>query len=107
MPNPAEPKVLIGGGYVQFTDVNGHWLVHPDNGMWSLTGPPEAPTVNPSVCHTWNDPEDRPQRDHYFIRDGRVEYCGDCTHGYAGKTVDLLPVSQWHDVERRGHAEPG
>lgn len=30
------------------------------------------------VCHSW-------------VRDGQIQYLGDCTHGHAGKTV-ALPV---------------
>lgn len=26
---------------------------------------------------------------HSFVRDGQIQYLGDCTHEYAGKTVDL------------------
>lgn len=56
----------------------------------SFDGNLEAPTFTPSiffplgmlapgvVCHG-------------FIRAGQIEYCGDCTHALAGKTVPLLP----------------
>lgn len=26
---------------------------------------------------------------HYFIKAGRIEFCGDCTHALKGQTVDL------------------
>ena len=28
---------------------------------------------------------------HLFITDGKIEYCTDCTHDLAGKTVDMVP----------------
>ena len=33
--------------------------------------------------------EPRPLVCHSFVRNGRIEFLGDCTHGLAGKTVDL------------------
>ena len=38
----------------------------------------EAITPTPFVCHS-------------FIRDGQIEFLGDCTHGLAGQTVPLPP----------------
>jgi hypothetical protein len=29
---------------------------------------------------------------HYFIRDGKIEFCGDCPHELAGQTVPLPDV---------------
>lgn len=52
---------------------------------WALTGPDEAFTLQPSVnctppegpvCHSW-------------VRDGRIEFLGDCTHALKGQTVDV------------------
>lgn len=59
-------------------------------GAWSWNGSTEAPTLRPSVaasapglfsCHTW-------------INDGKSVHLGDCTCGFSGQTVDLLPVDQ-------------
>jgi hypothetical protein len=30
-----------------------------------------------------------PQRCHSFVRNGRIEFLGDCTHALASQTVDL------------------
>lgn len=53
---------------------------------WMWNGDRETPTLAPSilvrgvngdgVCHS-------------FLRDGRLEFLGDCTHPFAGKAVDL------------------
>lgn len=91
---------------------------------WGWNGDAERPTFTPSVLVTWTEPAalrgpDRgllqrqvaqrradpsfviPQRDmvcHTFVREGRIEYLGDCTHALAGQTVDL-PVwpAGWGD----------
>lgn len=59
---------------------------------WTFNGSLERPTFSPSllvrefhgdqvvrVCHSW-------------IRDGKIEFLGDCTHDQAGKTLDLADV---------------
>jgi hypothetical protein len=38
----------------------------------------EAVTPKPLVCHS-------------FVKDGQIQYLGDCTHALAGKTVPLEP----------------
>ncbi len=74
---------------------------------WSFNGDQERPTLGPSVLvHT--DGAARltgktgilvtsPQpgyRCHSFVRDGRIEYCPDCSHAMAGKSVDLPPYPE-------------
>lgn len=54
---------------------------------WEWNGDVERPTLSPSiltknqmgVCHS-------------FVRDGRIQFLNDCTHEYAGQTLDLLEV---------------
>jgi hypothetical protein len=53
----------------------------PNGHHWRFNGNVEAPTFEPSV-HIVG-------RCHYFIRDGRIDYCGDSSHALAGQTVDL------------------
>jgi hypothetical protein len=53
----------------------------PNGHKWTFDGNMEAPTFSPSVNIVG--------RCHYFIRAGRIEYCGDSKHALAGKTVDL------------------
>ena len=56
--------------------------------VWTWNGDTEKPTLKPSVltgtggtekCHTW-------------ITDGQAIYLPDCTHEFAGQTIDLLEV---------------
>ena len=93
-----------GGGYV-------HWCpgceeVHRIPDSWTFNGDIDCPTFNPSVKITgvkavvvdgrWNgefvrDAEGKPvpQLCHYFLHAGKLQFCGDSQHAFAGKTVDL------------------
>lgn len=55
--------------------------------QWTFNGDVEKPTFSPSVKHRMGKNLDRCC--HYFIKNGKIEYCSDCTHELAGKTVDL------------------
>lgn len=64
------------------------------NIRWQFNGDYDKPTINPSVLVTCDIPEDAViepniRRCHSFIRDGKIQYLGDCTHAMAGQTVDL------------------
>lgn len=69
---------------------------------WGWNGSVEAPTLTPSIKVTWHRTTDggrvrvtdQAGNDvmhvcHTFVRDGRIEYFGDCTHALAGRTVDM------------------
>jgi hypothetical protein len=60
---------------------------------WEFNGDLERPTLSPSILARadWG-PERRPMVCHSFVRDGRIEFLSDCTHAFAGKTVDLPEV---------------
>lgn len=67
---------------------------------WGFNGSMAAPTLSPSILVRWrasdpNDPAAVAQESvcHSFVRDGRIEFLGDCTHALTGKTVDLPDVS--------------
>jgi uncharacterized protein YodC (DUF2158 family) len=67
-----------GCGYDHFVRVKG------DGPKWTVSGVDEdRPTVSPSIrvmgqyqCHS-------------FVRDGRIQFLGDCDHSLAGKTIDI------------------
>lgn len=62
-------------------------------GRWTWNGSLELPTFSPSVLVTWTYGDSHePRRCHSFVRDGRIEFLGDCTHDLAGKTVDLPEI---------------
>jgi hypothetical protein len=76
--------------------------------VWSWDENAENPTFNPSVLVTgiqttrdgwkwagdWVTGEDgklAEQRCHCFIRNGYIEYLGDCTHSLAGQRIKMVP----------------
>ena len=61
---------------------------------WSWNGSMEKPTFNPSVLVTYNGDDAGidgapPAVCHSFVRDGQIQFLGDCTHKLAGQTVSL------------------
>jgi hypothetical protein len=58
---------------------------------WAWDGNVEAPTFTPSMNIRVNfAPEDGgPIVCHYFLRAGRIEFLGDCSHALANQTVAL------------------
>lgn len=55
---------------------------------WDWDGSIQKPCITPSIRVTY-DGADGHSVCHYFIRQGRIEFCVDSTHALAGKTVDL------------------
>lgn len=79
-----------------------HWcpgcaMEHRIPERWTFNGNTAAPTFDPSVRHTWSyGAADRPRKEcHYFVRNGRIEFCGDSTHALAGQTVALPAADTW------------
>lgn len=60
--------------------------------IWSYDGNAEAPTCSPSVRISDN----AGTTCHYFLKAGQIEFCGDCRHELAGKTV---PLPDWPYAE--------
>lgn len=79
-------------------------------GRWTWNGDAEAPTLSPSVlvstghyagpgpcwCTYNAEHHDEPVSFacalcHSFVRDGHIQFLGDCTHALAGQTVALPP----------------
>lgn len=58
---------------------------------WTWNANPASPTVQPSILVRGGGVGGRETEGvcHSFIVDGRIQYCGDCTHELAGQTVDL------------------
>lgn len=55
---------------------------------WKFNNDLDFPTTSPSVRVTTGPQGDR-KICHFFIKRGMVEFCGDCTHEYAGKTLEI------------------
>lgn len=99
----AKVKDLGNGNYSFFCPGCGHDHVYntqnPGRPNWSFNGDLNSPTFTPSLLNTWGkeaDPNwevpDEPGpgigwsgRCHLFVTNGRIDYCGDCTHPYNGR----------------------
>lgn len=64
------------------------------DGRWQFNGDYEKPTFSPSLLNTHlpNDARTKGLRCHLFVRDGMIQFLGDCTHELAGKTVPVVPL---------------
>jgi hypothetical protein len=77
---------------------------HAVNDSWTFNGDMDKPTFSPSLLvHGHKDISDDehakimrgehveliPLICHSFVKDGKIQFLGDCTHEMAGKTVDL------------------
>lgn len=62
---------------------------------WHWNGCIIRPTLSPFVKHFIRDGNGREHTVcHYFIKEGKIQYCGDCSHKYAGQTMDLMDVKE-------------
>jgi len=90
---------------------------HIINKGWNWNGDAEKPTFSPSILlrssmltdkgnsdiEAWRE-AGFPKRDepfesvatvcHSFVTDGQIKFLSDCTHKFAGQTVDLMEFSQ-------------
>lgn len=69
--------------------------------VWEWDGNLEAPTVSPSILVRWTHAETGEHRCHSFLRGGRWEFLGDCTHELVGQTVEMKPLPDWLVAEAR------
>lgn len=53
---------------------------------WSFNGDLDRPTFSPSILVY---PSHKQGRCHSFVRDGKIEFLGDCDHALKGQTVEL------------------
>lgn len=69
--------------------------VHPfEVPRWDFNGDLERPTFTPSLRVFQREGDTRATACHLFLKDGRIEYCGDCPHAMAGQTIEC---PDWHD----------
>jgi hypothetical protein len=62
---------------------------------WGFNGDLLHPTLTPSVLYNKDLRNKSRPLCHIFLRDGVIEFLGDCTHEMAGKKV---PLSECEDV---------
>lgn len=77
------PRAVVSGDYLLF-DCPGCLESHGVQlSRWTWNGNVDRPSLSPSV-HVRS-----PRVCHSHVRDGRIEYLGDCSHELAGRTVEL------------------
>lgn len=73
---------------------------------WAFNGDVNKPTLSPSVRHfipvgtyTKAGGEKNAEQTtcHYFVRDGFIEYCGDCEHNFRNQRVELPDMKDDND----------
>ena len=66
---------------------------------WNFNGNVDKPTLSPSVRHFIPAGEHGPEQTtcHYFVRNGVIQYCGDCQHDLAGKHVPMKDMDDGND----------
>ena len=58
--------------------------------QWTWNGSLSKPTLSPSILKQ-PIPDAGQRRCHSFVREGVVEFLGDCDHELAGKKVPMTP----------------
>lgn len=79
-----------------------HGVIISGNGAWGFNGNMESPTFTPSVLVRYgtgspHESSHDPKREaicHSYVRNGTIQFLGDCTHHLAGQTVPL-PEFKW------------
>ena len=64
----------------------------PPGPVWTWNGDRQFPTFTPSVLVTWDNPEPPHHVCHSFVKEGQMQFLGDCTHHLANQTV---PIPDW------------
>lgn len=54
---------------------------------WVFNGDLDKPSLSPSV-------NNKTFGCHFFIKDGFIEYCGDCKHELKGKKIELPDITE-------------
>ena len=84
-----------GHNHVYFIAGHGHRL------EWNFNGDVNNPTFSPSLLNrtgsyaepTYIDPPEIPPTIcHLFVTEGKIIYCGDCTHHLSGQTFQLPEI---------------
>lgn len=72
-----------------------HMILFKGPNKWTWNGDKVKPTFSPSVRVQWTyGPEKIKHNCHFFVRNGEIQYLGDCTHDMKGKTIKMIPNKQ-------------
>jgi hypothetical protein len=61
-----------------------------NNAIWSFNNNFDLPTFSPSININLHNNK----RCHYFIINGKINYCSDCTHSLKGQELQLLEIPE-------------
>lgn len=65
-------------------------LHYESSPVWGWNKSFDKPTFTPSILVSWNEGINQVKNVcHSFVKDGFIQYLGDCTHEYANKTIEL------------------
>jgi hypothetical protein len=73
------------------------FALHENGGHHSFNGDLDNPTVSPSLVQNFTPGK----MCHSFIRDGKIQYLGDCWHHLKGQTIELPDVEQKIEERKR------
>jgi hypothetical protein len=71
------------GVWTQKTEMN--------SAVWDFNGDMDKPTFSPSIKVTYPH-EGITDICHSFIKDGMIQFLGDCTHELAGQTIEMEEI---------------
>lgn len=81
-----------------------HHIRHDDKNGWTWNGDSDKVTFHPSIKVTYNGSDAGKDGApnaicHFFVKDGKVAYCSDCTHALKGRTTELehIPPEYFKD----------
>lgn len=73
--------------------MHGVYVEREQRPRWDWNGDMQRPTFSPSILVTWDWGERREKKVcHSYVRDGQIQFLGDCTHQLAGQTVPLPAI---------------
>lgn len=64
---------------------------------WDWNGDVDNPTINPSILVRWSREGKKDQRCHSFVKDGKIQFLGDCTHDLKNQTVEIPDWFETYD----------
>jgi hypothetical protein len=70
----------------------------PKRPIWGWNNSDDSPTFTPSINRILGPyPDGSSKICHSFVRDGHIQFLGDCTHAFAGKTMEIpdFPFLLW------------
>jgi len=76
--------------WVKDHDANNNPIYGP---VWGFNNSMDKPTFTPSILVTIGHGEKPSDICHSFVRDGMIQYLGDCTHELAGQTIELPNIN--------------